>query len=282
MESDNALKIVYILGAGRSGTTLIDIILGNSDNIFSAGELNRFAERSGKSHDPRDEQVSRFWEKVHFKLQDYFPLIKDISRKMEYHNSFIYRLFINKNNQAKYKEFNIQLFDEIKSLSGDKKIIIDSSKYPFRALSLYKIYGNDLKLIYLKKQPISVIRSFAKSDIEQPSKSIFQANIYLLTVNLLCRLVFKKIKSPKTIVTYDQLVNDTLNTLTSIDNDLKVDLSSLTNKISNNHSLEVGYLFDGNRLRKEMNITIRNSKLIKHENFRERFWNKIHQFFWYN
>lgn len=269
------------MGAGRSGTTLFDIILGNSYNAFSAGELNRFAERSGKPHDPRDENVSRYWEKIHLKLQNYFPLITDISRKMEYHNSFIYRFFIKKKNLLNYYEFNIQLFDEIRTQSGDKKIIVDSSKYPFRALSLYHIYGNDLKLIYLKKEPISVIRSFAKNDVEQPSKSFFKANIYLLTVNLLCRVVFTIIKSPKTIVKYDQLVNDTPNTIASINDDLKVDLSSLTNKISKNQSLEVGYLFDGNRLRKETEITIQNAKLINYKNFRERLWNKIHLFFWY-
>lgn len=282
MESDIEAKIVYILGAGRSGTTLMDIILGNSDNIFSAGELNRFAERSGKPHDPRDENVSRYWEEIHLKLQNYFPLIIGLSRRMEYHNSFINRLFINKKKLVQYKEFNLQLFDEIRSISGDKKIIVDSSKYPFRALSLYQIFGNDLKVIYLKKEPISVIRSFANGDVEQPSKSFFKANLYLLTVNLLCRIVFTKIKSPKMVVTYDQLVNDTLNTITLINNNLNLDLSSLAYKISKNQSLEVGYLFDGNRLRKEKRITIQNSKLIKDKNFKERFWNKIHQFFWYN
>ena len=40
-------KIVYIMGAGRSGTTLLDIMLGNNPGIFSAGELNRFPVRDG-------------------------------------------------------------------------------------------------------------------------------------------------------------------------------------------------------------------------------------------
>jgi Sulfotransferase family len=33
------LKVVYITGAGRSGTTLLDILLGELDGFFSAGEM---------------------------------------------------------------------------------------------------------------------------------------------------------------------------------------------------------------------------------------------------
>ena len=33
------IKVVYITGAGRSGTTLLDILLGELDGFFSAGEM---------------------------------------------------------------------------------------------------------------------------------------------------------------------------------------------------------------------------------------------------
>ena len=57
-------KIIYIIGAGRSGTTLLDIVLGNAEDIFSAGELNRFSKLQGIPHDARDEKVQQFWKQV--------------------------------------------------------------------------------------------------------------------------------------------------------------------------------------------------------------------------
>ena len=38
-EASDRLKVVYITGAGRSGTTLLDILLGELDGFFSAGEM---------------------------------------------------------------------------------------------------------------------------------------------------------------------------------------------------------------------------------------------------
>ena len=42
-------QILYVMGAGRSGTTIADIILGNQRGFFSCGELNRFPVRQGVS-----------------------------------------------------------------------------------------------------------------------------------------------------------------------------------------------------------------------------------------
>jgi hypothetical protein len=45
------MKIVYIMGDGRSGSTLLDSILNNSDYSISIGEFSRFWTRylEGKS-----------------------------------------------------------------------------------------------------------------------------------------------------------------------------------------------------------------------------------------
>ena len=37
----NRPKVIYIMGCGRSGTTILDIILGNHLGFLSLGELNR-------------------------------------------------------------------------------------------------------------------------------------------------------------------------------------------------------------------------------------------------
>ena len=70
-------KLIYIIGSGRSGTTLLDILLGNAKDSFSAGELNRFTTRNGIPP-KRDESSleNKFWRNVREKLpKSYFDRI---------------------------------------------------------------------------------------------------------------------------------------------------------------------------------------------------------------
>ena len=64
------------MGSARSGTTLLDIVLGNAENIFSSGELNRFTRRNGRPPQREDEDPTFiFWD--HFKTRlpgKYFDL----------------------------------------------------------------------------------------------------------------------------------------------------------------------------------------------------------------
>ena len=136
------------MGSGRSGTTLLDIILGNEDSFFSAGELNRIPKLDFHPHDPRDEFVIKFWNQIKDSLTNYereFPYFK----KLDYHYGFLYR-FLNKKIFDKYVSYNNELFTSISKVS-EKKYIIDSSKYPFRALWLQKIFNKNIYFIYLKK-----------------------------------------------------------------------------------------------------------------------------------
>ncbi|HEX2621952.1 MAG TPA: hypothetical protein VHL11_17465, partial [Phototrophicaceae bacterium] len=62
------VKILYIGGTGRSGSTLIDIMLGKLPAFFSAGELYWIWKRSLKENqlcgDGHTFKDSEFWQKV--------------------------------------------------------------------------------------------------------------------------------------------------------------------------------------------------------------------------
>ena len=46
MDVDEAqIRVLYIMGAGHSGSTVLDIILGNHPDILSVGELSNFVRR---------------------------------------------------------------------------------------------------------------------------------------------------------------------------------------------------------------------------------------------
>jgi hypothetical protein len=121
----------------------------------------------------------------------------------------------------------------------------------------------DIKYIYLKKDPVSVVSSFQKKNLEQPSKGFFNANIYYLVVNTICRIsmIFLKKRGHKVAeITYEDLTRNIANTIHEIEKDLDLDLTLLKNKICKGEKLKTGFLFDGNRIRLQESITLRQPK----------------------
>ncbi|HEX4467726.1 MAG TPA: hypothetical protein VH025_11110, partial [Solirubrobacteraceae bacterium] len=41
-------KVLYVMGAGRSGSTILGVMLGNCEGIFYAGELDKWLPREGR------------------------------------------------------------------------------------------------------------------------------------------------------------------------------------------------------------------------------------------
>src|SRR5690242_16633846 len=66
-EATSRPKVVYIMGAGRSGSTILGVSLGNCADLVYAGELDKWPARSGRPPAPSAEQ-ERFWRAVHSRL----------------------------------------------------------------------------------------------------------------------------------------------------------------------------------------------------------------------
>src|SRR5205085_5683358 len=56
-------KVLYVLGAGRSGSTILGVALGNCDGVFFAGELNKWLAQSG-APSLKDAPRVEFWSTV--------------------------------------------------------------------------------------------------------------------------------------------------------------------------------------------------------------------------
>lgn len=84
------LKLLYIMGAGRSGSTIFGILLGNMPCNFYAGELHMWNLHSGNANNDRIE-VKAFWERVKLEM----PVVENYYgnkyyKYLEYHNSFLF------------------------------------------------------------------------------------------------------------------------------------------------------------------------------------------------
>jgi len=256
------------MGAGRSGTTLLAILLGNSNGFVSCGELNRFPRHRGEP--PLVEPESprgRFWKQVRERLRDRttrldFDRLSALEHRLAYHTGALQALLSigGESDQAQYGGYVRDLYESLFEVSG-ASTLIDSSKYPARALRVHQaLAGTSTRVvfIYLRRDPVEVVRSFAKQGIEQPSKSWIAANVYYAAVNALCLLAagwLRRRGREVVVVSYEDLLRDPRATVRNIAQALKLDLAGVERCLSANE-FRVGPLFHGNRIRLKPVITL--------------------------
>lgn len=257
-------KLIYILGAGRSGTTILDIVLGNCSNGISLGEINRFFKRKGiaPKRDPGT-NVHEFWQSIKKtfddKTEEEYDVLKKVFDKYEYHTGFSKAFFCR--TDKRYQNALSKQYESIAEHTQNKTVIIESSKYPARAINISTIIDEkfDIGYVYLKKDPVKVVSSFGKKGLEQPAKSFLASNLYYLLVNILCYLAVWKLRKrghKVTLVKYEDLISRTARTLDTISEQHGIDLGDTKTKIENGYALDTGYLFDGNRIRLKENIVL--------------------------
>jgi len=257
-------KLIYILGAGRSGTTILDIVLGNSDNGVSLGEINRFFKREGiaPKREPQN-KVNVFWFKIKQCFdsnlsQDYKDL-KMLFDRNEYHTNFPKIYFGGA--ESFYQQVLSKQYECIAEHTKEKKVLVESSKYPARALNVSSILSDkmDIGYVYLKKDPVKVVSSFGKKGLEQPAKSYLASNAYYLIVNVLCYLSIWRLRKrghKVVVLKYEDLIAKPIDVLEYIGTELGLGIKSVQEKIEKDEVLDTGFLFDGNRIRLKENIVL--------------------------
>ncbi len=259
------VKVVYILGTGRTGSTILGIILGNLKGVFYAGELSAWNKFKGIPKS-KNKKCLRFWEKIKqsiTKSGKYYEL--DFHRYLEHHKAILrfYRL-CNKQLLHKYNNHNYALFYQIMK-DTHVTYIVDSSHYPLRAYLLNKNKYIDLRIIYLIRDPRQVVNSFQKKTVEQSSKNPFSANIYYFLVTILSSLVYFTVpKKHRIKIRYEDVISNPEQSLGRLSQFLNI-----APEIENFDHLKTGCIFEGNRIRNQASIALRNQNSALMLN---RFW----------
>jgi plasmid maintenance system killer protein len=166
----NKLKVIYIVGEGRSGSTLLERLLGQHSKIFSAGELKHIWERSfldnqlcscGKSF-----YDCEIWTEIR---KNFTQKIDNVDPKeiMEAFNKTSrlrhYILKKNLDNQFSKVINNIytKLYESILETT-EKEFVIDASKHPVFAHILGLNKNIDLYIIHLVRDSRGVTYSWLK------------------------------------------------------------------------------------------------------------------------
>lgn len=199
--SDNkeqTIKLIYVIGSGRSGSTLLTRLLGNHSQIVDVGEIYNL-----KNYFESAEEKTRYcscgellntcvyWKDIKQELKEILdeetPNLKDkYLPHFEKNNFHLFRLILQKTN---------------------KTIIVDSSKRFYRLKLLEKSDKFDVLILHLVRDP----RAYAYSSLHEKEK-IIENKIYIylsvlkwLRKNLSMKLLLGQ-KSNYLMVKYEDFV----------------------------------------------------------------------------
>ena len=257
---ENIPEIIYLMGTGRSGTTILEVLLVNNPGIFGIGEASYIFKDGFLANEECScgDSALRcsFWKRVYQKLNlpnSELLTISNLIKEIEWHSGFpkLFMNFVSPPKMSYYRDVIQRLFEAIKEVSG-QNIVVDSSKYAGRDFALSRIFPGKVKTICVTRSPYGLLKAFQKKDAgEQKPKSLLATLIYDTYVLLCCRLVSFRTKNRICHIRYDDLIVDYVGTLKKIEEGLSLDLSAVKEKIKRQDFLEVGHIVTGNRLRKK-------------------------------
>jgi hypothetical protein len=270
------LRIVYIAGYGRSGTTLLDIALGQHSAIAGAGEVTTLSRHVW----PHNEHCScgqpasncPLWGPIGRQWTGNFASASSMARYRRDQENIesilgsrrILRRILDRQGFKTYADESFRLFEAIKQHSG-KDIIVDSSKMPGRALALASIPKIDLFVVHLVRDGRGVAWSLLQGynrDVkaglqkEIKPKSALRTAARWCVVNLVTEALRWKLGPGRYLrVKYEDLVVDPLPTLQRIGEMIDLDLADIALKLRGGEPIQPTHQIAGNRLR--MNKSIR-------------------------
>jgi hypothetical protein len=285
---EKKIKIIYIIGTGRNGSTLIDVVLGNSKKIQSTGELfnaigawriNKVCSCNKTVDD------CPFWSKVKqlfiktskdLELSDISAMQKYFERKMlSPFNILVHKLLHSK----KFKQYKKSLkeFYTAIAIVSEKPVLVDSSKNPFRGYSLLNVFKDDVYFIHLIRDGRGQMWSWIKSGVMPPFNIPIRKNedgkeavgqhfwwvpiLYAFSwvlYNLISFLIVWKAGRKQSVrIQYEDFIRNPSYHLKRISELINEDLGDLEELFVRKEPFRIDHLIAGNRLRMLKKITVR-------------------------
>src|SRR5215211_1677769 len=194
--TESPVKVLKITGLGRSGSTILDVVLGNHPDIESVGEVGNLmrngwiSRESLRGIDPKrlrrpictcgkrldvlyvdaPDEACLFWSSVRdewvgrtdpHSIESYPKLQAAFELKRRWP-----RLLYEKRRPSarfrSYAELTRAFFESVRAVSG-KPIIVDSSKSSVRTFALWMVPGIDVYVVHLVRDGRAVVTSHRKT-----------------------------------------------------------------------------------------------------------------------
>jgi len=245
------------MGAGRSGSTTLGITLGNCANVFYGGELDNWLVRSGVPQ-VKDGQREEFWGRVRNELGDAegaAALFGNESQRAIERSLAVFRLqklAARRRLRPRYRAVAEDLYRAVTRAAGVTHVA-DTSHYPLRARELQSLEGIDLYLVFLVRDPQSVVASFNRQDVREYTKSTLHTNVYLLLTHILSALVFlRHPRDRRLLVHYQDFLDDPAAVVRQI-----LSVSGSSAGLPDFTSLKIGFPLQGNRVSRSQTMSLK-------------------------
>lgn len=221
------VRVLYVGGSGRSGSTLLDRILGQVPGLWSVGEIVHIWRRGVAENQlcgcGTPFRECPFWTQVgvhafggweNIDVDDVLRLQHRVDR-----NRYIPLMAMRwispsyRRSLAAYSKYLAALYGGIKRVSG-KEIIVDSAKHASYAFLLRQVPEIELRVLHLTRDPRGVAYSWTKQ-VEKPeitSRTEYmpryhpgRMGVRWLSYNALFHLL-KRLRTPTRFVRYESLV----------------------------------------------------------------------------
>jgi hypothetical protein len=174
------MKVLYIVGVGRSGSTLLERMLGAVPGWVNAGELNAVFSRVARQDqrcgcgEPFSECL--FWRAVGDRA---FGGWREVTDRMTHlqprlvRQRFVPRMATGVASRQylreldEYLDAHRRLYDAIAAVSG-ADTVVDASKSTAQLVALRRVDGLDLRIVNLVRDSRGVASSWSKSGIRKP------------------------------------------------------------------------------------------------------------------
>jgi hypothetical protein len=267
-------KVLYIAGYGRSGSTVLDVILGAHAKITSIGEatylLNDWLTSNRYCSCGELYSNCAFWKGL---FHGTHPPIETarLVRRME-RWSFLPRLLLDlvpEGDKRAYKEFQERFFSHIVSATG-KPIVADSSKSAQgavgRLLALKRIAGHDVYVIHLVRNGFAAMESLllrgSNWSLEGYTGNRKRPALWYtmgwLHANLWSSLLGRTLGHERYLmIRYEDLMREPASVLRKVAAFAGFDPRELIERVLRNDAFHVGHLVGGNRVRLQREIRLK-------------------------
>ncbi len=285
--------LIYVMGRPHSGSTILDIALGNSASIESVGELVsglRFAARGHRCACGETMLDCKYWMAIRAAFDEAggssdnspsWDVFATESFEQAHIKSFMSTLLAPSGSPRlrRLGAANARAAEVIAAATG-KAHVLDSSKEPTRALMLLR-FCPSARVIHLIRDPRRSLAShywrfrkqggyfhFLRRSYRAPSMLVpfmLIATVGWTVGHLSCEIARRFAPGRVFRVRYEDLAATPLDELRRIGDELGLQLDDLLEKLAHDEPLAIGHNVGGNQIRLDHEVTFRPEKGSAHD-----------------
>ena len=276
------VRVIYIIGAGRSGSTLLDTVLASHPDVVGVGELVNLHSAGWTSNEVcacgKLGTECGFWTRVREAWQRRVPEATvegyvALQKRIEFFSGLGVMQLARMLRQriAPTVEFQTYLrqtealYQAIAEASG-KSIVVDSSKHPIRGALLTHLRGIDLRFVHLVRDARAVVWSRKKAlEADQKAgvqfaskpRSAWYSVAFWAFINVLAAIVCLARRRHSLRMRYEDFVAEPKAQLERLGQVFDLDYSATADALLTGQSLKVEHPIAGNRMRMKGNVTLK-------------------------